>query len=92
MNGTLFHQTADVVRVATQAIELRYQYWSAITLRPGQRLSKHRTLVCVVLAAFDLDEQLGDLKPSVFAKRCSAACWASRPRPERTCFSRDTLT
>ena len=47
---------------SAQPIELRYQYWSAITLRPDQRLSKHRTLVCVVLAALDLDEQLDDLK------------------------------
>jgi hypothetical protein len=58
----MLHQTADVVHVAAQPIELRYQYWSAITFRPDQRLREHRTLVCVVLAALDLDEQLGDVK------------------------------
>jgi hypothetical protein len=58
----MLHQTADVVYVAAQPIELRYQYWSAITFRPGQCLREHRTLVGVVLAALDLDEQLEDLK------------------------------
>jgi hypothetical protein len=52
----MLHQTADVVYVAAQPIELRYQYWSAITFRPGQCLREHRTLVGVVLAALDLDE------------------------------------
>jgi hypothetical protein len=85
---TMLHKPADVVDVAAKPIELGDD---DVSLRPFGALDGLYQLGSMILAAaLDFRQVSRKAKLLASANRCSASCWASRPRPERPCLAVET--